>query len=208
MRKFMTFGLMALLTLLLMVLGGAVGGQYGAIIALLLAGAGNFVSYYYSDKLVLRAYRASELPEGHKITRMVAQLASRAGLPMPKVYMIDQDQPNAFATGRNPENAAVAVTRGLVNNMNDNEISGVLAHELGHIANRDILIGTIAATMAGAITYLGYATRFGVGGRNSRQSNPLFLIAGDDTCPFGSIAHQDGNFTYPGIQGRCVWRYG
>lgn len=176
MNNFKTFGLMAILTLLLMVLGGAIGGQYGAIIALVLAGVGNFVSYWFSDKMVLKAYRAQELPADHKITRMVSQLASKANLPMPKVYIINQDQPNAFATGRNPENAAVAVTRGLVNSMNDNELSGVLAHELGHIANRDILIGTVAATLAGAITYLGYASRFGMGGRDNRQSNPLFLL--------------------------------
>lgn len=176
MNNLKTFGLMAILTLLLMVLGGAIGGQYGAVIALVLAGVGNFVSYWFSDKMVLKAYRAQELPADHKVTRMVAQLAGRANLPMPKVYIINQDQPNAFATGRNPENAAVAVTRGLVNSMNDNELSGVLAHELGHIANRDILIGTIAATLAGAITYLGYASRFGMGGRDSRQSNPLFLL--------------------------------
>lgn len=176
MNNFKTFGLMAILTLLLMVLGGAIGGQYGAIMALVLAGIGNFVSYWFSDKMVLKAYRAQELPPDHKVTRMVAQLASKANLPMPKVYIINQDQPNAFATGRNPENAAVAVTRGLVNSMNDNELSGVLAHELGHIANRDILIGTVAATLAGAITYLGYATHFGLGGRDNRQSNPLFLL--------------------------------
>ena len=176
MNNLKTFGLMAILTLLLMMLGGAIGGKYGAILALGLAGAGNFISYYYSDKLVLKAYRAQELPPNHKITLMVERLASKAGLPMPKVYMIDQQQPNAFATGRNPENAAVAVTRGLVQGMNDNELAGVIGHELGHIANRDILIGTIAATLAGAITYLGYAAHFGLGGRNNENSNPLFLL--------------------------------
>lgn len=167
---------MAILTLLLMVLGGVIGGQTGAIIALAVAGIGNFISYYYSDKMVLRAYKAEELPKDHKIYGMVQKLALKASLPMPKVYMMNQDQPNAFATGRNPQNAAVAVTRGLVNSMDDNELSGVLAHELGHIANRDILIGTIAATLAGAISYLGYASRFGMGGRSDRQGNPIFLI--------------------------------
>lgn len=167
---------MAILTLLLMLLGGAIGGRYGALLALGLAGVGNFISYYYSDKLVLKAYRAQELPPNHKITLMVKQLASRAGMPMPKVYMIDQQQPNAFATGRNSENAAIAVTRGLAQSMNDSELTGVLGHELGHIANRDILIGTIAATLAGAITYLGYAAHFGMGGRDNQNSNPLFLL--------------------------------
>lgn len=176
MNNIKTFGLMAIMTLLLMVLGGVIGGQYGAILALGLAGVGNFISYFYSDKLVLRAYRAKELAPDHKITMMVQRLASRADLPMPRVYMIDQHQPNAFATGRNPQNAAVAVTRGLVNSMNDNELAGVLAHELGHIANRDILVGTIAATLAGAITYLGYAGHFGLGGRDNRDTNPLFLL--------------------------------
>ncbi len=176
MNNFKTFGLMAILTLLLIYLGGLIGGQAGAMIALVVAGIGNFVSYYFSDKLILRAYKAEELPLDHKVTRIVRQLAERARLPMPKVYMIPQDQPNAFATGRNPQNAVVAVTRGLVNHMNDQELSGVLAHELGHIANRDILIGTVAATLAGAISYLGYASHFGLGGRNNRNSNPIFLL--------------------------------
>ena len=134
------------------------------------------ISYFYSDKLVLKAYKAQELDPNHKISLMVQKLASKAGLPMPKVYMIDQNQPNAFATGRNPDNAAVAVTKGLANSMNDNELAGVLAHELGHIANRDILIGTVSATLAGAITYLGYAGHLGLGGRGNRDSNPLFLL--------------------------------
>jgi heat shock protein HtpX len=176
MNKFKTFGLMAILTLILIYLGGLIGGQYGALMALVVAGVGNFISYYFSDKLVLKAYRAQELPADHKVTQLVRHLADRARLPMPKVYLIPQDQPNAFATGRNPENAAVAVTRGLVNHMNEQELSGVLAHELGHIANRDILIGTIAATLAGAISYLGYASHFGLGGRNGRNSNPIFMI--------------------------------
>lgn len=176
MNNFKTFGLMAILTLLFIYLGGLVGGQYGAIFAFIIAGIGNFVSYYFSDRLVLKAYRAQELPADHKVTRLVKQLADKAKLPMPKVYMIPQDQPNAFATGRNPENAVVAVTRGLVNHMNEQELSGVLAHELGHIANRDILIGTVAATLAGAISYLGYASHFGLGGRDNRNSNPIFFI--------------------------------
>lgn len=171
---------MALLTFLFLFIGGAIGGQGGMLIALVFAGVANFVSYYFSDKLVLKAYRAQELPKDHRVTNMVRQLAAKGGLPMPKVYLINQDQPNAFATGRNPDHAAVAVTRGLMNNMNDDELSGVLAHELGHIANRDILIGTIAATIAGAISYLGYAARFGVGDRrNSSQGQNIifFLVA-------------------------------
>jgi heat shock protein HtpX len=178
MNGFKTFGLMALLTFIFLFLGGAIGGQGGMLLALVIAGVTNFISYFYSDKLVLKAYNAQPLPPDHRVTRLTSQLAQRAGLPMPKVYMINKDQPNAFATGRNPQNAAVAVTRGLANSMNDNELSGVLAHELGHIANRDILIGTISATFAGAITYLAYAMRFGMGrSRGSDQGgNILFLL--------------------------------
>jgi heat shock protein HtpX len=178
MNGFKTFGLMALLTFIFLFLGGAIGGQGGMILALIIAGVTNFISYFYSDKLVLKAYNAQPLPPDHRVSRLTSQLAQKAGLPMPKVYMINKDQPNAFATGRNPQNAAVAVTRGLANSMNDNELSGVLAHELGHIANRDILIGTISATFAGAITYLAYAMRFGMGrNRGGNQGgNILFLL--------------------------------
>jgi heat shock protein HtpX len=177
MNGFKTFGLMAILTFLFLFIGGALGGQSGMVIALLLAGVANFVSYFFSDKLVLKAYKAEELPSDHRVTLLVGRLARQAELPMPKVYILNQDQPNAFATGRNPQHAAVAVTRGLVNSMNDEELSGVLGHELGHIANRDILIGTIAATLAGAISYLGYASRFGMGNRRGSQGgNILFFL--------------------------------
>jgi heat shock protein HtpX len=172
-----TFGLMAIMTLLFMVVGNAIGGQGGMLVALGIAGATNFMGYFFSHKMVLKAYKAQPLDQNHRITQMVKKLAENANMPMPQVYMINQDQPNAFATGRNPEHGVVAVTRGLVNNMSENEISGVLAHELAHIQNRDILIGTVAATMAGAISYLGYMSRFGMANRGSgKQVNPLFLI--------------------------------
>jgi heat shock protein HtpX len=179
MNKFKTFGLMAILTFLLMALGGAIGGTSGVIMGLVFAGVGNFISYWFSDKMILRAYRAEEVTEGHRLWNMVARLSKEAQMPMPRVYIINQQQPNAFATGRNPENAAVAVTLGLLDTMNENELAGVIGHELGHIKNRDILIGTIAATMAGAISYLGYASRFGMGRRDSGGGNNIlvFLIA-------------------------------
>ena len=178
MNGFKTFGLMALLTLLFLFIGGAIGGQSGVVMAFIFAGVTNFISYFYSDKLVLKAYKAKQLPPDHRVTRLVEQLSRKANLPMPKVYILDQDQPNAFATGRNPKNAAVAVTRGLANSMNDNELSGVLAHELGHIANRDILIGTISATFAGAISYLAFAMRFGMGRTKggNQGGNIIFLL--------------------------------
>ena len=176
MNSFRTFGLMAILTLLFIFIGGAIAGQSGMIIALIIAGITNFISYYFSDKMVLKAYKAEELPETHYVTAIVKRLAGKAQLPVPKAYIINQDQPNAFATGRNPEHAAVAVTKGLVNTMNEEELSGVIAHELGHIANRDILIGTIAATLAGAISYLGYATRFGLGSRRNNQGGNIIFI--------------------------------
>lgn len=167
---------MAILTFLFLFIGGAIGGQTGMVIAFIFAGITNFVSYYFSDKMVLKAYKAKELPANHRVTALVEKLALNAELPMPKVYLVNQSQPNAFATGRNPKHAAVAVTQGLLTSMDDNELAGVLAHELGHIANRDILIGTIAATLAGAISYLGYATRFGMGNRNNRGGNVIFML--------------------------------
>jgi len=178
MNSIKTIGLMAILTFLFLFIGGAIGGQAGMVIALIFAGITNFAGYYFSDKMVLKAYKAKELPKNHRVTVLVEKLARKAELPMPKVYMVNQNQPNAFATGRNPNHAAVAVTKGLADSMDDNELSGVLAHELGHIANRDILIGTLAATLAGAISYLGYAARFGMGNRNSnnRGGNVIFML--------------------------------
>ena len=145
--------LLAIMTAVIMWVGKMLGGTGGMMIALVFAGGMNFFSYWYSDKIVLKMYKAEEATEQEAslVYRIVNVLSKEAGLPMPKVYIIPQDSPNAFATGRNPENAVVAVTRGLLNTMNPDELAGVLAHELGHIKNRDILIGTIAATMAGAI---------------------------------------------------------
>ena len=155
-NQFKTVILLTLMTVFIMMVGRVLGGQQGMIIALVLAGAMNFFSYWFSDKMVLRMYNAQEVSpsEAPELYDMVSELTGRAGLPMPKVYIIPQESPNAFATGRNPEHAVVAVTQGLLKLMGREEIKGVLAHELSHIKNRDILIGTIAATMAGAVMML------------------------------------------------------
>jgi heat shock protein HtpX len=175
-----TAALMALLGGLLVVVGFALGRESGAIIALLIAAGLNFAMYFYSDKLALRASRAvpvteDQLPEVYQIVRALAQ---RENMPMPSMYFIDSPQPNAFATGRNPHHAAVAVTRGILQLMNRQELEGVLAHELAHVKNRDILIATIAATIGAALTFL---TRIafwgGLGGRRSDNS-PLGAIGG------------------------------
>ena len=151
------FLLMAAMTALVMALGWMMGGQGGVIIAFLIAGGMNFFGYWNSDKMVLRQQGAVELSpqQGAKIYDMTAALADRAGLPMPKLYLLPTEQPNAFATGRNPENAAVAVTQGLVNTLTADELAGVIAHELAHIKHRDTLTMTITATMAGAIAMMG-----------------------------------------------------
>jgi heat shock protein HtpX len=155
--------LLAVMTAFILWVGKVIGGNGGMVIALALAGAMNFFSYWYSDKIVLRMYKAQEATpqDAPRLYAMVAQLAQRAGLPMPRVYIIPQEAPNAFATGRNPENAVVAVTEGLLKYMNRDELAGVLAHELGHIKNRDILVGSIAATMAGAIMLLANMAKWG-----------------------------------------------
>ena len=168
--------LMAAITALFMAIGALIGGQSGMMIALAVAIAMNFFSYWFSDKLVLKMYNAQPVDESSapQFYRMVAELAERAQLPMPKVYLINEDAPNAFATGRNPENAAVAATTGILRVLSERELRGVMAHELAHVRHRDILISTISATMAGAISMLAnFAMLFG--GRNSdgRSNNPI-----------------------------------
>jgi len=163
--------LLALLTVLLVLIGGAIGGQGGMLIALVMAGVMNFVSYWFSDKIVLAMYGAREITEsdGPEFYGLVRQLANRAGLPMPRVYIIQSDTPNAFATGRNPEHAAVAATTGILRILNREELMGVMAHELSHVKHRDILISSIAATVAGAITYLAHMAQWAAvfgGGRD------------------------------------------
>jgi heat shock protein HtpX len=154
--------LMALLTVLILLIGQWIGGRQGMVIALVVAAGMNFFSYWYSDKIVLRMYNAREVSpqDAPELYDMVQELCRRAGLPMPRVYVIPQQAPNAFATGRNPQHAAVAVTEGLLKLMNREEAMGVLAHELSHVRNRDILIGSIAATLAGAIMMLASLARW------------------------------------------------
>lgn len=164
MNGFRTTILLAALTALLVWLGDMFGGRQGAVMALILAGGMNFFSYWFSDKIVLKMYGAREVsanddPELHGI---VQELATRAGLPMPKVYVIPEETPNAFATGRNPQHAAVAVTDGIRRILNKRELAGVLGHELTHVLNRDILISSIAATLAGAISYLAHMAQWGM----------------------------------------------
>ncbi|MBN1998036.1 M48 family metalloprotease, partial [candidate division KSB1 bacterium] len=174
---FRTFLLMALLTALFVWLGGLVGGRTGAVIAFVIAGAMNVFAYWNSDKLVLRRYQAQEVgpQENSRLYMIVNRLAQSAQIPMPKVYIIPSSTPNAFATGRNPENAAVAATQGLLDMLDDDEIEGVMAHELAHVKNRDILTGTIAATLVGAIAMLAQFARFGMMRSRGRQ-NPISLI--------------------------------
>lgn len=174
MNTLKTTFLMALLTVLLVIIGGVIGGKSGMTMAFLLAGGMNFFSYWFSDTIVLKMYRAEPIDEADnpRFYGIVRFLAGRAGLPMPKVYIIQDDSPNAFATGRNPAHAAVAATTGIMRLLNDEELAGVMAHELGHVKNHDILISTIAATFAGAITYLAQIAQWGAmfgGGRSDDE---------------------------------------
>jgi len=168
--------LMAAITALFMAIGAFIGGRAGMMFALLLAVGMNFFSYWFSDKLVLKMYNAQEVDEtsAPQFYRMVQELAQRAQLPMPRVYLINEDAPNAFATGRNPENAAVAATTGILRALSERELRGVMAHELAHVRHRDILISTVSATMAGAISMLANFAMF-FGGRDSegRSHNPI-----------------------------------
>ena len=171
--------LMAAITALFVVIGGVIGGSKGMMLALIIALGMNFFSYWFSDKLVLRMYNAQEVDEttAPQFYRMVRELAARAQLPMPRVYLINEDAPNAFATGRTPEHAAVAATTGILRVLSEREMRGVMAHELAHVKHRDILISTISATMAGAISALAnFAMFFGGRDDEGRPSNPIASI--------------------------------
>jgi heat shock protein HtpX len=179
MNTIKTTFLLTCLTLLLVAMGSAIGGQSGMIIAFLIAGGMNFFSYWYSDKIVLKMYKAREVSETESpnLYNMVRRLAQRANMPMPKVYIIPSEGPNAFATGRNPQNAAVAATEGIMRLLSEDELEGVMAHELAHVQNRDTLISTIAATFAGAIAMLGsmlqWAAIFGGGNREDEEGGGM-----------------------------------
>jgi len=186
-NTFKTALLLTALTLFLILVGGALGGQRGMILALGLAALMNFVGYFYSDKIALAAYSAQPVTREQlpRVYRIVEGLTQRAGLPLPKIYVIPTASPNAFATGRNPQHASVAVTQGVLDLLNDDELEGVLAHELGHVRNRDILISSVAATIAGAVMILARMAYWGAlfggfGGRDDRDrggANPIVALA-------------------------------
>jgi len=184
------------MTVFILLIGQVLGGRQGLIIALFFAAGMNFFSYWYSDKIVLRMYRAREATPGEapELHGIVQNLSKKAGLPTPKVYIIPQESPNAFATGRNPEHAVVAVTEGLLNIMNREELTGVLAHELAHVKNRDILIGSIAATMAGAIMMLASMARwsaiFGGGSDDDEGIGGFGLIIMSILAPIAAVLIQ------------------
>jgi len=195
MNTLKTTFLLTALTLLLLFFGKALGGNGGMVMALIMAGVMNFVSYWFSDKIVLKMYGAKEVTEAEapRLYGITRQLAMKANLPMPKVYIIPGVSPNAFATGRNPQHAAVAATEGILKMLNDEELEGVMAHELAHVGNRDILISSIVATIAGAISMLANMAQFAAmfGGRDrERGGNPMVMIAMAIIAPIAAMLVQ------------------
>ena len=197
MNTLKTTFLMALLTVLLVTAGGALGGEGGMMMAFIFALVMNGVSYWFSDKIVLRMYGAKEIgpEEAPKLHRVVQDLTQRAQMPMPKLYLIPQEAPNAFATGRDEKHAAVAVTEGILRILDEAELRGVLAHELSHIKNRDILVGTIAAAMAGAISMLANMAHWGMifGGRGNDDregGHPIVALAMIIIAPLAAMLVQ------------------
>ena len=195
---FKTGLLLAALTAMLVLLGGAIGGQQGMVIAFVLAIGMNFFSYWYSDRIVLAMYHAQPVTEASapQLYAMVRRLATRAQLPMPKIYVIPEDTPNAFATGRDPEHAVIAVTEGIMRILDEEELEGVVAHELAHVKNRDVLISTIAATLAGAITYMAHMAQWAAmfGGRSHDDedggTNPIAAIMMAILAPIAAMLVQ------------------
>jgi len=189
------FFLMAFLTLLVVGVGGAIGGRQGAVMALALAAVMNFVTYFWSDKIVLAMYGAREVTEAEApvLHEVVRSIATKAGVPMPKVAIIPQDAPNAFATGRDPEHAVVAATEGILRLVSRDELEGVLAHEIGHVLNRDVLVGAITATLAGALSILARMAFWGgMGRRDDREggSNPIIALFAIVLAPIAAFLVQ------------------
>src|SRR5437762_6156551 len=190
--------LLGLLSGLLLTIGELLGGANGLVIAFIFAAMMNFGSYWFSDKIVLRMYRAQPVGAGNRLYTIVERLSRQAGLPMPKVYIIPDPSPNAFATGRNPEHAAVAATEGILQALNEHELEGVIAHELAHVKHRDILISSVAATMAAAIMMVARMAHFaalfgGYGGRGDdrdRGNNPIALLATIILAPVAALLIQ------------------
>jgi heat shock protein HtpX len=197
-NMFKTALLLGVLTVMLVLIGGAIGGRSGMLVAFIVAVVMNFLSYWFSDRIVLAMYGAQPITEAEApgLYAIVRRLATRAGIPMPPVYLIPSDTPNAFATGRNPEHAAVAVTQGIMRILDEDELEGVLAHELSHVKNRDVLISTIAATLAGAITYLAHMAQWAAffGGSRSDDEegggNPIALILMAVLAPVAALLVQ------------------
>ena len=188
-----TVMLMTLMTLLLVGAGGALGGQSGALLALVMAGVMNFGSYWFSDKVVIKMYKGKEATSG-PLYEVVAEICQQNNLIMPKVFVLPQSTPNAFATGRNPQHAVVAATQGITQILSREELKGVMAHEMAHVQNRDILIGSIAATIAGAISFMAHMAQwamiFGGGSRDDEDSNPLAMIAMMILAPIAAMLVQ------------------
>ena len=183
--------LLGAMSALLLFLGESLGGGQGLVIGFFFAVVTNFASYWFSDKIVLAMYRAKAVGPEHRLYGVVARLAERAGLPMPKVYIIPQESPNAFATGRNPQHAAVAATEGILQILNDAELEGVIAHELAHVKHRDILISSVAATLAAAIMMIArFAMFFGGGRRDDRDGNPIAMLATVILAPIAAMLIQ------------------
>ncbi len=185
--------LLGLMSGLFLVVGGALGGGQGMMVGFLFAVVTNFASYWFSDKIVLSMYGAQEVGPGHRLYEIVGRLAERANLPQPRCYVIPQDSPNAFATGRDPDHAAVAATEGILRTLNDDELAGVLGHELAHVKHRDILISSVAATLAAAIMMLARFAMFfgGKGSDHDREgSNPIAIIATMLLAPIAAMLIQ------------------
>jgi len=191
MNTLRTVMLMTVLTMVLVFAGGTLGGQSGALIALVFAAVMNLGSYWFSDKIVVKMYKGKEVNSG-ELYDVVAELCQRNAMTMPKVYTLPQGTPNAFATGRNPQHAVVAATEGLMQILTREELMGVMAHELSHVKHRDILIGSIAATVAGAISYMAHMAQWAMifGGRDDEDSNPVALIATMILAPIAAMLVQ------------------